>query len=387
MAALNRTTLFTRLFKALKKHYQAPPPPPARPLLEQLLFACCLENASFEKAQQAYQSLVDSYFDWNEVRVSTIRELAESMHMLPDPATAASHVKRLLQAVFESTYSFDLEAWRKLAVGEAQKKLREIHGVTPFAVAVATQAVLGGHAIGVDRAAWELFSLLGLAGEKERAAGTVPGLERAIPKNKGHEFFALLHECAAELLHENPSPRLLKVVTDVLPDAMGRLEQYFESRRAAAAGAEQPREPASVTDQHAPAAPTPVAQPRHAPATQAAVSGPASSPREESKPAAKARPAKTESPPAPAARSEPEKPAAEKAAAAKTTAEKPAAKTEVQKTAQAKRATKAAEGGERKPPRKQASPTTPRADAAAPRQPKAAKKKPAPSSPAKRKPR
>jgi endonuclease-3 len=387
MAALNRTTLFTRLFKALKKHYEAPQPPPARPLLEQLLFACCLENASFEKAQQAYQALVDSYFDWNEVRVSTVRELAESMHMLPDPPTAANHVKRLLQAVFESTYSFDLEAWRKLTVGEAQKKLREINGVTPFAVAVATQAVLGGHAIGVDRTTWDLFSLLGLAGERERAAGTVPGLERAIPKNKGQEFFALLHECAAELLHESATPRLLKVVTDVVPDAKTRLEQYFESRRAAAAGAEHPSEPASVTDQHAPAAPTPVTQPRHAPATQAAVSAPASSPRDESKPAAKARPAKTESPPAPAARSEPEKPAAEKAAAEKTTAEKPAAKTEVQKTAQAKRATKAAEGGERKPARKQASPTTPRADAAAPRQPKAAKKKPAPSSPAKRKPR
>lgn len=362
MTALNRTTLFTRLYKALKKHYGPPAPQPPRPLLEQVLFACCLENAPFAKAQQAYQALVESYFDWNEVRVSTVRELAETLHMLPEPEAAASHVKRLLQAVFESTYSFDLEGWRKLTLGEAQKKLREVNGVTPFAVAVTTQAVLGGHAIGVDRATWDLLGLLDLVGEKERAAGTVPGLERAIAKNKGPEFFWLLHECAADLLLENPPQRLIKVLGDVVPDARQRLDRYYAARRAAAQPAAQaPSEATSGGGQQAPAAAPSAAAPSTPDATLSTPGGQAATaaaPADASKASpSKARPARTGSAGA-AARPDAQQPAADRPSA------KPPRET-----------------ARRKPPADKARALPPRAG-----QRKAVKKKAAPP-PAKRKPR
>ncbi len=372
MAALNRTTLFTRLYKALKKHYAAPAPLPPLPLLEQLLFACCLENAPFNKAQQAYQALLDSYFDWNEVRVSTVRELAETMHMLPEPAAAASHIKRLLQTVFEATYSFDLESWRKLTLGEAQKKLREVNGVTPFAVAVATQAVLGGHAIGVDRATWELFALLDLAGEKERTAGTVPGLERAIPKNKGLEFFSLLHECAADLLLEGPPPRLLKALGDVVPDARQRLDQFYAARRGRAeAAGERTSAVADGTGQPMPR-PLPEKHPASVAAEPTVPAAAEASSETRKQPSAKARPGKPEPPGTPTARTE---------------AERPAAKPEPQQAPTSTPTAKApGEAGRRKPPAKKERPVAPRAGTAE-RERKTAKKKAAPSPPAKRKPR
>ena len=63
----------------LKKHYKPVPPPADRPLLEQLLYACCLENTRYEPAEQAFTALAKGFFDWNEVRVSTVKELAEVM--------------------------------------------------------------------------------------------------------------------------------------------------------------------------------------------------------------------------------------------------------------------------------------------------------------------
>ena len=49
------------------------------PVLESLLFAACLENARPAAAELVFEKLKPSFFDWNEVRVSTVKELAESL--------------------------------------------------------------------------------------------------------------------------------------------------------------------------------------------------------------------------------------------------------------------------------------------------------------------
>lgn len=222
MATLNRAALLTKMHKVLKKHY-TPVPMPDRPLLEHLLYACCLENASYSAADKAYAAVSTSFFDWNEVRVSTVKELAEAMHVLPEPQVAASNLKRVLQGVFESAYAFELEGLKKQNLGQAQQKLAKYEGATPFAVAYVTQAALGGHSIPLDRGLLAVFAVLGLASEQDQAAYSVPGLERAIPKNKGVEFGSLAHQIAAEMIGNPYSPALHKVLLEIAPDAKDRL--------------------------------------------------------------------------------------------------------------------------------------------------------------------
>jgi len=82
MSGSNRGPLINKLYKVLKQHYKPVVTEMNRPLLEQMLFACCLENAPYEKAAKTYEHLATSFFDWNEVRVSTVNELAESMRDL-----------------------------------------------------------------------------------------------------------------------------------------------------------------------------------------------------------------------------------------------------------------------------------------------------------------
>jgi endonuclease-3 len=222
MATVNRSALINKMHKVLKKHYE-PTPIPERPALEHLLYGCCLENASYETADKAYAALSTAFFDWNEVRVSTVRELAEVMHMLPEPVIAAGHVKHVLQTVFEATYSFDIEPLKKMPLGQAQQKLQKYDGVTPFALAYVTQAALGGHAIPLDRGLLEVFGILGLATDQEKAAHSVPGLERAIPKNKGVEFASLAHQIGADLMHSPSSPNVHKILLEIAPDCKERL--------------------------------------------------------------------------------------------------------------------------------------------------------------------
>jgi endonuclease III len=222
MPTTNRAALLTKTHKVLKKHYK-PVPPVERPVLEHLLYACCLENATYESADKAYTLVSTNFFDWNEVRVSTVKELAEVMHSLPDPSSAASNLKRILQGVFESTYSFDLEALRKQNLGVAQQRLKKLEGCTNFAVAYVTQAVLGGHAIPIDRGVFDCLAVLGLVTEADRKSSTVPGMERAIAKNKGVEFGSLVHQLGAEFVANPYAPALHKILLEIAPDCKEHL--------------------------------------------------------------------------------------------------------------------------------------------------------------------
>ncbi len=219
----NRAALLTKTHKVLKKHYKPINPVAERPLLEQLLFALCLENASYEAAEQAYAALEANFFDWNEVRVTTVKELAESMTSLPDPAASATNLRRMLQAVFEGNYAFEVEAMRKLNLGQAVAKLEGMPGVTPFALAYVTQSGLGGHSIPLDRGALWAMQIVGVINEAEQKAGGIPGLERAIPKNKGIEFGSLLHHLSGELIANPYSTNLHGVLLEISPDAKEHL--------------------------------------------------------------------------------------------------------------------------------------------------------------------
>jgi hypothetical protein len=238
MSSSNRTTLLTKLHRVLKKHYKTLAPRGDQPVLETLLFACCLENTPREVAERVYNIVRTSFFDWNEVRVTTVKELAEVMSALPDSTAAATNFKGVLQNTFESEYSFELETMKKKNLGDAIKRLQKLEGASPFVVAYATQVSLGGHSIPLDKGALGVLYVLGVITEAEQAAGAASGMERAIPKSKGVEFSLLLHELAAEFVANPFSPQLREFLLSIAPDAKDRFPKRMSKKPAP--------EPASV---------------------------------------------------------------------------------------------------------------------------------------------
>src|SRR5271157_2124679 len=180
MASVSRTALFGKIHKILKKYYKPAAPPAERTVLEHLLFACVLEDARHEAAEEAFAALRHTFYDWNEVRVTSISELSEVMAVLPDPRAAANRIKRVLHSVFEELYCFDLEDKRKKNLGPTVKWLEKMDGTSKFVVAYVVQAALGGHSIPVDAGTLAALGVLALVSEKEAATGEVPGLERAV---------------------------------------------------------------------------------------------------------------------------------------------------------------------------------------------------------------
>jgi endonuclease III len=252
MAIPNRAAKITKAHKVLKKHYQPASAPTDRTLFEHLLYASCLENAPYEKADEAFARLQQLYFDWNEVRVTTISELAEVVAGLPNSATAATRLKRTLQSVFEAHYSFDLESLKKQNIGKAVKQLEGYQGVTPFAVSYVTQHALGGHAIPVDEGALKSLLVLGVIDEAEAKKNIVPGMERAVSKSKGIEFGSLLHQVGADF-HASPhSTKVRAILLEIDPEAKDRFPKRGKKAEEVAAtapppAAESKKKPAAKT--------------------------------------------------------------------------------------------------------------------------------------------
>ncbi len=217
MAAKNRAKLVEKLHRVLRKRYKAIACD-GKDVLETLTWACCLEDASYADAQRALEALHEEFFDWNDVRVATIKELAEVLSHLPDPQGCARRLRTALQQLFESRYSFDLEWLRKEKLGKVSKYLAEKLRCSPFVTAYVIQNALGGHAVAVDKAAWEVFRLLGLTSEKDQETRHVPGLERAVPKTKGKEFVSLLHQFAVDWAAKPSSTALRKILEEVDPE-------------------------------------------------------------------------------------------------------------------------------------------------------------------------
>ena len=132
LTAAQKQKLVDKIHAVLKGHYSPQLPNTTRPLLEQVLFACCLENSHYTDAEKAFSNLLENAFDLNEVRVTTVAELADLLVGLPDPSRAALSLRRALQGVFESTYNFSLEHAKKHSVSHGVKTLDNLRSLTPF---------------------------------------------------------------------------------------------------------------------------------------------------------------------------------------------------------------------------------------------------------------
>ena len=232
MAISNRAAIIAHLQKALKKLYKPITPVVGnRNVLENLLFACCLEDSPHELAEECFATIQELYFDWNELRVTTVRELCEIFQKMPSPMQTATSLKGALQSIFESQYSFDLEQLKKQNLGKAVAILETFKGVTPFMLAYVTQHSLGGHAIPLGQSELQVMHIVGVIDDAEFAASNVPGLDRAVSKTQGVEFASLLHQLASELVASPFSTTVRTKLLEIAPDCKNRLPKRSDAKK------------------------------------------------------------------------------------------------------------------------------------------------------------
>src|SRR5260370_28440195 len=179
-------------------------PPEGLGVLEQFLYALCREGTTREQGERAFLNLREGFFDWNEVRVSSLRELAEAFEGLPDAEARAQRVVDFLQEVFETTFSFDLEGLHKKGLKQAAKQLARYQAANDYAVSWVLQNSLDGHSVPLDEPTLRLLRRLGLIeADQEDPEVIRASLEHLVPKARASLFGELLSALAEELCVED----------------------------------------------------------------------------------------------------------------------------------------------------------------------------------------
>lgn len=206
MATPSKTQLVSNVYTQLRKRYKPDPHPEKLPILEAVIYGVCHEGTTREQANQALSRFKDEFFDWNEMRVSTVDEIQSCLAGLPDPGPRAERIRRFLRQLFAKTYGFALDAVTKKPLKEAVKMLQQYEVFrSDYVLATVIQHALSGHAIPIDAPTRRALERLGIADPKQDSTTLRSLLERAIPKNRGSEFVDLLEELTQDVcLAENP---------------------------------------------------------------------------------------------------------------------------------------------------------------------------------------
>jgi endonuclease-3 len=205
-AVSNKQRLLSQLFSLLKKRNAAAEgEPEPRPVLEQLIYAICREGTTRNKADKAFRNLRERFFDWNEIRVSSVREVEEAFEDMPRAELRAQRLIHLLQEVFETTFSFDLETLHKKGVKQAAKQLSRYEATNDHTVAWVVQQSLGGHAIPLDESSLRVVRRLGLIdSDSDDLEAIRASLEHLVPKPRGLLFNDLVSDLANDVCWETP---------------------------------------------------------------------------------------------------------------------------------------------------------------------------------------
>jgi hypothetical protein len=169
----DRQAVLKKLLPLLKKHYKIVVPKLDRPVMETMLYATCLENASVEEAERAYARLFQLFPDLNEARVSSISELEPVFDGMTDRDWRAFRIRSVLQYVFEKSFNFELEGLKKKTLELATKQLAKIRHLSAFIRLLTLQQAIGAHLLPLDDASAQLLVWLGLItpGQSTEEAG------------------------------------------------------------------------------------------------------------------------------------------------------------------------------------------------------------------------
>ena len=265
MATPNKAQLLTDVQTLLKKRYK----PKAEnekdhvrlTVLEAIVYAIAHENATRTRALEALGRFKSDFFDWNEVRVSTIDEVRLTLVPLANAEPRAQQVRRFLRQLFEKTYGFTLEALAKKPLKESLKVLAEYEAAeSDYVLATVIQQSLGGHAIPIDSDCRRPLERLGVIDTDTEIAAVRSLIERAVSKTRGFEFRNLLEDLAHDTcvagVPKCPDCELRKLC----PFGIAQKDAVHQTAKLVKGKPAKPAAKTSAAKPSAPAPPEPIAE-------------------------------------------------------------------------------------------------------------------------------
>lgn len=196
--AADKSQVCRKLVNSLHKLYGKSVPKIELPVVETLLFAACLEDNQWASAEAGMKHLLASFFDLNEIRVSSVNELELVLAPLQKADWKGLRIRSILRHIFETTYSYDFEKLRRQTLEQAIKTLKKIPDVTPFIRDFVLHEILGSHIVFLDESMLTAAKWLGLVPENVDINEASEYLKGGLKKSEVSEFCHLLRCLATD---------------------------------------------------------------------------------------------------------------------------------------------------------------------------------------------
>ncbi len=194
-----------------------------RKVLEHVVFAIFLENATFEQARNSFVALQSYFIDWNEIRIAKAEEIARVVNGKADELARVANIgqeatrvgerlRRTLQWIFDKTYKFELEDQRANGYEEVVDFLRSIPYCTRFMAEYVSLFVFGRPIVPLDESSLRVLRLLGAVSVKDDTEVVVE-LEDSLKEADARDCFFALHEFSREFCEEATSADAMKFLT------------------------------------------------------------------------------------------------------------------------------------------------------------------------------
>jgi len=273
------------IYTLLKKRYKLEPRAERLSVLEAVIYGVCHEGATRGDAEQAMSRFREQFFDWNEVRVSSIEEIQDVLTGPPDAEQRANRLRRFLRQLFEKKYGFDLDSLTKKSLKDSIKDLSDYEAMeSDYVLATVIQQALGGHAMPVDASIQRGLVRLEVVDESADVHSIRSLLERAVPKNRGTEFIDLMEELTHDTCVAGPPDCPRCELRKICPTGLARLAIDKASARSATRG-KPVLAPAPLQATKAPATPEKATLPKPSSAKTPAIDASKKGPSQNTKPA------------------------------------------------------------------------------------------------------
>ncbi|HOX38257.1 MAG TPA: hypothetical protein PL033_09760 [Candidatus Brocadiia bacterium] len=239
-----KSKLASRIRQILAREVAAQPAGENEDPIEHLILAV-LEGCDTptSKANEAIAAARRNFVDWNEVRVSSVGEIADCLTCLGDMARQkAASLKSLLNGVCESKRGISLNFLRELTVSQAQAYLASLPGTDERAVGAVLLTCMNSPNLPLDDAGALLCQRLGLLDAGRVTQKSKRELEGII----GKDGLLLFHRFMAEHARNHCAGDIPNCPACIArAECRFALEEYAKAARKPKAAAQRPAAPAT----------------------------------------------------------------------------------------------------------------------------------------------
>lgn len=161
-----KTRSVKRYLRALEKKHRPGIPGENMSVLEKLILHLLTYEAPLTNATRALRMMREEFVDWNDVRVSSIREIAAILEQCRISVEVAYQLKDIFQQIFIQGHSMSLEFLLEEERDTARKRVGRLKALPAWAGAYLLAVTGKGTAVPLDPHTSRVCQRLGLFGRK-----------------------------------------------------------------------------------------------------------------------------------------------------------------------------------------------------------------------------